>query len=171
MDYIYPTLNEKTRTLAVRLRFDNSKNELRPNMFAQVTIVSSSDETLLVPREAVIRTGSSNRVVLALGQGRFRAVEITLGRSNEEFFEVLEGIEEGERVVTSAQFLLDSESSKTAGVKRLVVGHTVQEQGINSACDGSVWRIDVGMARHFGGPIQVLEISKNAVFVLTAPTN
>ena len=115
VDYVYPSLDEQTRTLRVRLRFANSDLTLKPNMFAQVVIdVAQQGDVLLVPREAVIRTGDQNRVVLALGEGRFKSVAVALGRSDEQAVEILRGLEVGDTVVVSAQFLLDSESSKTS---------------------------------------------------------
>ncbi len=120
VDYVYPTLDIKTRTVKVRLRFENKNEELKPNMFAQVVIhTKNSEDVLLVPRESVIRTGNVNRVVLALGDGRFRSINVKVGRYNEQFAEILAGLKEGETVVTSAQFLLDSESSKTSDFKRM----------------------------------------------------
>lgn len=120
VDYVYPTLNPKTRTVKVRLRFNNENGLLKPNMFAQVVIhAKNSEDTLLVPAEAVIRTGNVNRVVLALGEGRFKSIEVKLGRLDNDSAEILEGLEEDERVVTSAQYLLDSESSKTSDFKRM----------------------------------------------------
>ncbi len=138
VDYVYPSLDMKTRTLKVRLRFDNENAELKPNMFAQVSIhAQSQKDTLLIPKEAVIRTGSLDRAVLALGDGRFKSVKVTLGRNSEEFIEILSGLTEGEQVVTSAQFLLDSESSKTSDFKRMhheeeatSVNTTVWTQGV-----------------------------------------
>ena len=89
-------------------------------MFAQVVIhLDNTKKTLLVPREAVIRTGHSNRVVLALGEGRFKAINVEVGRFDEQSAEILSGLSEGEKVVTSAQFLIDSESSKTSDFKRM----------------------------------------------------
>ncbi len=120
VDYIYPTLDAKTRTVKVRLRFDNSDRALKPNMFAQVAIhADSQDKALLVPKEAVIRSGASERVVLALGEGRFKSIEVNLGRFDEQHFEVLSGLNPGENVVVSAQFLLDSESGKSSDFKRM----------------------------------------------------
>jgi len=120
VDYVYPTLNAKTRTVKLRLRFDNKSKELKPNMFAEVVIHTKSDgDALLVPKEAIIRTGSVDRVVLALGEGRFKSIDVNLGRFDEQFAEIAYGLKEGERVVTSAQFLLDSESSKTSDFKRM----------------------------------------------------
>ena len=129
VDYVYPSLDIKTRTLKVRLRFDNDNRELKPNMFAQVIIhTKTTGETLVIPKEAVIRTGSMDRAVLALGEGRFKSVEVKLGRTNENFAEILMGLKVGERVVTSAQFLLDSESSKTSDFKRM--NHTEDNAAI-----------------------------------------
>jgi len=120
VDYVYPTLNPKTRTLKVRLRFENKDKQLKPNMFAQVVIHLKMDEKLLlIPREAVIRSGSSDRVVLALGEGRFKSIEVKVGRYDEQSAEILAGLDEGEMVVSSAQFLLDSESSKFSDFKRM----------------------------------------------------
>lgn len=120
VDYVYPTLEAKTRTVKVRLRFSNENGEFKPNMFAQITIHSNSDEkALLIPKEALIRTGNQDRVVLALGEGNFKSVEVSVGRFDSNNVEILSGIQAGEMVVSSAQFLLDSESSKTSDFKRM----------------------------------------------------
>lgn len=120
VDYIYPTLDAKNRTLRVRLRFNNQGHQLKPNMFAQVSIHSQkAEKQLIVPKEAVIRTGSQNRVVVALGEGRFKSVEVTLGRSDAANTEILSGVMADDEVVTSAQFLIDSESSKNSDFKRM----------------------------------------------------
>ena len=120
VDYIYPTLDPQTRTVRVRLRFENKDGLLKPNMFTQVVIHSdASAESLLIPKEAVIRTGRDDRVVLALGDGRFKSVEVKVGRYDEDSAEILSGLNEGDEVVTSAQFLIDSESSKTSDFKRM----------------------------------------------------
>ena len=120
VDYIYPILDNETRTVRVRLRFSNMGGLLKPNMFAQVIIHSGeSTPTLQVPRQALIRTGSQNRVVLALGEGRFKSVAVTLGRIGRGEAEILKGIEEGDKVVTSAHFLLDSESSIESDFQRM----------------------------------------------------
>ena len=120
VDYVYPSLDETTRTLRVRLRFPNPQRELRPNMFAQVIInTGESASTLLVPKQAVIRVDGQSRVVLDLGGGRFRSTPVRLGRLGDRQYEVISGLSEGDRVVTSAQFLLDSESSKQADLQRM----------------------------------------------------
>jgi len=146
VDYVYPTLDSKTRTVKVRLRFENKNQVLKPNMFAQVAIhTNNSSPSLLVPQEAVIRTGSVNRVVLALGDGRFKSINVKVGRFAENFVEILSGLDEGQRVVTSAQFLLDSESSKTSDFKRM--NHESSDEELAS----SVWveaRLNSLMAEH-----------------------
>lgn len=120
VDYIYPTLDSKTRTVRLRLQFDNPQNQLLPNMFAQVVIHSQSQApTLLIPKEALIRTGAQDRVVLALGEGSFKSIAVEAGREDLNNVEILSGLDEGDDVVASAQFLLDSESSKTSDFKRM----------------------------------------------------
>lgn len=120
VDYVYPTLDEKTRTVRIRMRFDNASRALKPNMFAHVDIRTSSQvEVLVVPRQSVIRTGSSDRVVLSLGGGAFKSVVVTVGRVGIDEVEILDGLCVDDEVVVSAQFLLDSESSKSSDFKRL----------------------------------------------------
>ncbi|SIS65615.1 efflux RND transporter periplasmic adaptor subunit [Neptunomonas antarctica] len=122
VDYVYPVLDPITRTLKVRMRFDNKDRQLKPNMFAEVVIHKHETEaSLTVPKEAVIRGAGSNRVVLALGEGRFKSIFVKTGLSDGKLVEVLQGLIAGEEVVTSAQFLLDSESSKTSDFKRMNV--------------------------------------------------
>ncbi|NRA82945.1 MAG: efflux RND transporter periplasmic adaptor subunit [Gammaproteobacteria bacterium] len=139
VDYIYPTLDAKTRTVQLRLRFANPDYMLKPNMYAQVAIDSiSTDDVLIVPREAVIRTGNSNRVVMSLGEGKFKSVKIKTGRSNATQMEVIEGLALGDLVVTSAQFLLDSESSVSSDFIRMD-----HQSGPQQVMAQSVWTTGV----------------------------
>ncbi|BFM10562.1 efflux RND transporter periplasmic adaptor subunit [Simiduia litorea] len=118
--YVYPSLNADTRTLRVRIRFNNRDRLLLPNMFAQLRISGDvGAEVLTLPRAAVIRTGRQNRVVLALGNGRFKSVAVQLGNMDQDFIEITEGLVEGDLVVISGQFLLDSESSKQSDFLRM----------------------------------------------------
>jgi membrane fusion protein, copper/silver efflux system len=120
VDYIYPILDATTRTVRVRLRFENPDLSLKPNMFAQVTIHDSNDEQqLLIPKEALIRTGKQDRVVLALNHGEFKSISVKIGNQDTEHVEVLSGLNEGDKIVVSAQFLIDSESSKTSDFLRM----------------------------------------------------
>ncbi len=134
VDYIYPTLDPKTRTLKVRLRFSNGDRELKPNMFTRVVIhAQSSSEVLVVPKEAVIRTGDTERVVLVLGDGRFKSINVRTGRFDDRYAEILEGLSEGETVVVSAQFLIDSESSKTSDFRRMNHGDSMNSMSEESS--------------------------------------
>lgn len=120
VDYIYPSLNATTRTLRVRLKFDNPQQQLKPNMFAQISIAAQSQQAQLqVPKEAVIRTGKQDRVVLALGEGQFKSVAVTVGSVDHDFIQIIEGLGKEDVVVTSAHFLIDSESSKNSDFKRM----------------------------------------------------
>ncbi len=113
IDYIYPYLNSATRTVRVRLRFPNPQLKLKPEMFAQVQIKSPvTKKVVVVPSEAVLDTGLKQRVFIALGNGRFEPREVKLGvyGDGNQYREVLAGLQGGEEVVTSAQFMLDSES-------------------------------------------------------------
>jgi Cu(I)/Ag(I) efflux system membrane fusion protein len=120
VDYVYPVLDPVTRTLRVRLRFDNPDERLKPNMYARVSIYGTlRPNALSVPREALIRAPERDRVVVALGDGKFRVHEVISGLETGAFVEILAGIEAGDEVVTSAQFLIDSEASLTGSIKRL----------------------------------------------------
>ncbi len=120
VDYIYPELDPVTRTLKVRLRFENTDGLLRPNMFARVLIHGSrTDEIVHVSNQAVIRGGSVNRVVVDLGGGRYQSKPVLLGIESGDRTAIRDGIKAGERVVTSAQFLIDSESNIEAALSRM----------------------------------------------------
>lgn len=124
VDYVYPELDRTTRTLPVRLRFDNADRLLRPNMYAAVTLAPPAPrEAVTVPSEAVIRTGRAERVILKVGEGTFRPRLVTTGVSDgfgaEGRTEIVQGLSAGEEVVASAQFLIDSESALNAGLVRM----------------------------------------------------
>lgn len=120
VDYVYPALAPQTRTLRVRLRFDNTDKILKPNMFAEVTINAESGEPqLLVPKSAVIRTGDKDVVVLALGAGKFKSVAVELAGIDEQYAAISKGLMIDDEVVVSAQFLIDSESNKKSDFKRM----------------------------------------------------
>jgi Cu(I)/Ag(I) efflux system membrane fusion protein len=119
VDYLYPELDPKTRTLRVRLVFPNPDLELKPNMFADVEIRGAPRQALSIPREALIATGVRESVVKALGEGRFQPVDVVTGIRSGEAVEILTGLGEGDSVVVSGQFLIDSESSLKASFGRL----------------------------------------------------
>jgi membrane fusion protein, copper/silver efflux system len=119
--YIYPTLDEKTRTAKVRMEFHNPGYFLKPGMFATVEIRSEvAPSALLVPDVAVLRSGEKNTVFVALDDGHFEARTVTLGpRAENHMYQVLSGLINGERVVTSGQFLLDSESQLRLATEKM----------------------------------------------------
>lgn len=120
VDYVYPILDPKTRTLRVRLHFDNPGEQLKPNMYAQVSIYGKlQPNALSIPLEALIRAPYRDRVVVSLGDGKFRVHEVMTGMESGEWVEIIAGIEEGDKIVTSAQFLLDSEASLVGSIRRL----------------------------------------------------
>lgn len=121
VDYVYPSLSEQTRTLRVRGEFSNDDLALKPGMFGQLSIRSAKTQppVPLIPREALIRTARQNRVVLALDGGRFKSVAVTPGRIGAGQVEITAGLEAGDRIVSSAQFLIDSESSRTSDFLRM----------------------------------------------------
>jgi Cu(I)/Ag(I) efflux system membrane fusion protein len=120
VEFVYPTIDPKTRTLRARLRFDNPDEALKPNMFATVSIhAGPQQQVLAIPREALIKTGDDQRVIVALGEGRFQPRAVTVGMESGGLVEILTGLREGERVVTSGQFLIDSEASLKASFTRM----------------------------------------------------
>ncbi|WP_428410603.1 efflux RND transporter periplasmic adaptor subunit [Hyphococcus sp.] len=125
VDYVYPTAEMMTRTVQVRLRFPNPGDRLRPNMFANVTIGAEPKQGVLtIPQSAVIRSSRGDRVILALGEGRFRPAEVKTGMESGGKVEVLGGLAAGERVVVESQFLIDSEASLDAGLLRMAAPDT-----------------------------------------------
>jgi Cu(I)/Ag(I) efflux system membrane fusion protein len=123
VEFVYPSLDPRTRTLRVRLRLNNPGEELKPQMFAAVKIFGEPRaDVLSVPRDAVIPTGGNPRVVKALGGGRFQPAEVEVGVEAGNRVEIRSGLAEGDAVVVQAQFLLDSESSLSAEVRRLDSG-------------------------------------------------
>ena len=120
VEYVYPNLDQMTRALTVRLKFDNPGETLKPNMFGDVYIFSGAKENIIVvPRESVIRTGTSERVILAKGEGRFEPREVITGIESGDWIEIQSGLNEGEDVVISGQFLIDSEASTKASFARM----------------------------------------------------
>jgi len=120
VEYIYPDLDPKSRTLRVRLTFENPENLLKAHMYAEVIIYGGPRrDVLVVPREAIILTGERESVVKALGGGRFEPVDVVTGMRQGGQVEVLAGLDEGDEIVVSGQFLIDSESSLRASFLRM----------------------------------------------------
>lgn len=119
--YIYPYLEAKTRTVKARLEFDNPGWALKPEMYANVMINTGGvKEEVAVPTEAVIRSGERNIVVVSLGKGRFLSRDVILGAAGDHYYQVSSGLAAGEEVVTSAQFLIDSESRLKEAISKML---------------------------------------------------
>jgi Cu(I)/Ag(I) efflux system membrane fusion protein/cobalt-zinc-cadmium efflux system membrane fusion protein len=118
VSFIYPTIEPKTRTVKVRIDVKNN-GELKPDMLANVTIMGKElDNALVAPENAIIRSGKNDIVIIALGEGRFRPQNVLLGEYSDGYYQVLNGLSEGDQIVTSAQFLIDSESNLRTAVNQ-----------------------------------------------------
>lgn len=120
--YVYPDVNEKTRTARVRMEFHNPGFFLKPGMFASVRVSAElNPSALLVPDSAVLRSGEKDTVFVALEGGKFEPRSITIGpRAEGDRYQVISGLNEGERVVTSGQFMLDSESHMREAIQKML---------------------------------------------------
>lgn len=128
VSYIFPYLNPETRTVRVRIDIPNPSGALKPEMFATVELQSPlAVEAVAIPEQAVIHSGERNVVVIALGDGRFESRNVNLGVLAGGFYQVLDGVTEGEDIVVSSQFLIDSESNLKAAL-----------QGMNEGSDSTV---------------------------------
>ena len=115
--YVYPTVDEKTRTAKVRFQFANRAGRLKPGMFATVYLVGRGPAGLVVPPDAVLEAGRDQLVFVALGEGRFEPRPVTVGRRTRDEVEITSGLKDGEQVATGAAFFLDSESQLRAAVQ------------------------------------------------------
>ncbi len=149
--YVYPTLNPQTRTVPVRIELANPGGKLKPAMYADVDIpVGGAAPVVTVPASAVIDSGRRQVVLVQLAEGRFEPRPVKLGTRGGEVVQVLEGVQEGETVVVSANFLIDAESNlkaalsgmeTPAGAKPATVGH--QAEGVLNAVDAAASTVTV----------------------------
>ncbi|MGR6504190.1 efflux RND transporter periplasmic adaptor subunit [Shewanella sp. Koi 1] len=124
IDYIYPELDPITRSLRVRVVLNNTDVSLRPKTLAKVSLFGGPNkDVLVIPQEALIQTGKENRVIVKQADDSFTAKAVTVGMMSQGKAEIVSGLSEGERVVTSGQFLLDSEASLKGSLMRLSSGH------------------------------------------------
>ena len=138
VEYVYPHLDPETHTLEIRLRFDNPDILLKPNMYANVKILASPENNVLaIPNQAVIREGQGRdtHVILALGQGQFKPQKVVLGIESGDMVEVRAGLKAGDTIVTSGEFLLDSEASIQASFERMDAGDAQPTQATHSHQD------------------------------------
>ncbi|HEX9248959.1 MAG TPA: efflux RND transporter periplasmic adaptor subunit [Gemmatimonadaceae bacterium] len=118
--YIDPILGEQARTVKARITVPNSDGRIKPGMYATVILSSAAQSALTVPRSAVVQTGERALVFVDLGNGKLNAQTVRLGRTGGDYAEVLSGLTPGQRVVTSAQFLIDSESNLGEVMKSMI---------------------------------------------------
>ena len=116
MGFIYPTLDPKTRTVKVRFELDNPGEKLKPNMYANVELKIPLGTRLAVPRDAVIDSGERQLIFIHHGGGKLEWRLVKLGVSAGDLVEVVEGLTEGDHLITSGSFLIDSESQLKAAV-------------------------------------------------------
>ena len=133
---ILPSADDESRTITVRAQMPNPGRRLKPGMFAQVSLTPERREALLIPSEAVIRTGERTIVMIAQGEGRYRPAEVRVGREANGRTEVLAGLAPGEEVITSGQFLIESEASLTGlDVRQIGETPTAQRSGAQGAAE------------------------------------
>ncbi|MCW8808800.1 MAG: efflux RND transporter periplasmic adaptor subunit [Rhodanobacter sp.] len=138
VDYVYPDISSMTRTVKARIRFTNADRRLQPNMFAHVTLQATPQENVLfIPDLALIRTGHGQRVIVALGGGRFDVCPVEAGTTSGDKVEILKGLRAGQQVVTSAQFMLDSEANIDAAALRLGAGRSGCQEAPQAATEGA----------------------------------
>jgi hypothetical protein len=137
--FIYPYLNAELRQVKVRLEFANPGLVLKPGMFANVVLDSTlARDRVLVPREAIIDTGTRQVALVSLGQGRFEPRAVQLGaEAGGGQVEIVSGLKQGEHIVVSAQFLLDSESNRREALAKMVKGQPAGEQKTQAAVEGA----------------------------------
>lgn len=137
LTYIYPYAESKTRTVKARLEFDNPGLRLKPETFANIGIEASAREDVVaVPSEAIVRSGLQEKVFVVREPGKFEPRDVVVGVSSEGFTEVREGLATGEKVVVSAQFLIDSESKlREATAKMLAIEPATEEANHDHQAD------------------------------------
>ncbi len=136
VSFIYPTLDPISRTAKIRIVIDNSSGKLKPAMFANIKIKGEDlGNRPTIPENAVLRSGSRDIVILALGDGKFKPVDVELGTYADGYYQVLKGLNEGNKIVTSAQFLIDSESNLRAAISQFQSGESETEKVKNETQD------------------------------------
>jgi len=135
--FIYPYLEAKTRTVKIRLEFNNHQLELKPEMFANVTVLASKQvNAVVVPSEAIIRTGEHDQVFLERDVGKFEPREVTLGVESDGLVQIIKGLKAGDKVVTSGQFLIDSESKLKEATAKMMEPKTAKKSVSPAAAGG-----------------------------------
>jgi Cu(I)/Ag(I) efflux system membrane fusion protein len=142
VEYVYPTLQSEARTLKARIAIPNPEGRIKPGMYATVRFSTRTQTTLTVPTSAVLQTGERSVVFVDVGGGKLMPQEVEIGRVAGDFTEILAGVEPGQRVVTSAQFILDSESN-LAEVMKSMVGMGGSMEGMDMSGGGDMEGMDM----------------------------
>jgi len=153
MAYIYPSLNTEARTVRVRFELPNPGMKLKPGMYGDVTLQTDAVKALVVPKEAVLETGLRQLVFMDRGEGAYVQYPVKLGRRSQDSVEVLEGLKEGDRIVTSANFLLDAESKLTsASSMQAMMGRIgMGDWQMRGAHEGKMEGMDMGSMKGMEG--------------------
>ncbi|HSL02424.1 MAG TPA: efflux RND transporter periplasmic adaptor subunit [Nitrospiraceae bacterium] len=153
VSYIYSTLNTEARTVRVRVEMPNLGLRLKPGMFGTVTLVTDAARMLVVPKEAVLDTGLRQLVFMDRGEGAYAPYPVKLGHKSQDFVEVLEGLKEGDRIVISANFLLDAESKLTsASSMQAMMGRIgMGDWQMRGAYEGKMEDMDMGGMKDMEG--------------------
>jgi Cu(I)/Ag(I) efflux system membrane fusion protein len=144
---ILPEINPATRTVRTRIEVANHSAKLKPGMYANVSFASRGREALIVPSEAVIHTGERGVVILAEGEGRFRATEVETGMETGGHTEIRKGLKAGDRVVVSGQFLIDSEAGLRSAIQRLSVDAPKEAPAQLHRGTGRVTKVEPSLGR------------------------
>jgi RND family efflux transporter MFP subunit len=158
--YIYPTVDEKTRTARVRMEFHNPGYFLKPGMFATVQAISELEPSaLLVPDMAILRSGEKSTVFVALDGGKFEPRTVTLGpQAENDYYQVLSGLKEGERIVTSGQFMLDSESQLREAIQKMQgsTPHSPEPPNVGVAASSRAATLPAAASSLTNGPVKYI---------------
>ncbi|BBI65605.1 hypothetical protein HSBAA_PA_2080 (plasmid) [Vreelandella sulfidaeris] len=157
IETILSEANLDSRTVRVRIELPNPEQRLRPGMTAEVTLTRSDEMALVLPTEAVIRTGRRTLVMVTEGEGKYRPIEVRTGREAGGKTEVLEGLEENQQVVASGQFLLDSEASLRGLTTQMNQPVSAPEPALHEA-EGTIITLEEGAIVLSHGPFKTLNM-------------
>lgn len=164
VEYVYPTVDPQTRSVPVRIRLENGDGALRPDMYLNVAIETEPRTNVLqIPLEAVIRTGRSERVILAEGDGRYRPASIVTGAESGGMVEILSGLAAGEHIVVSSQFLLDSEASIQGAMLRMSPPGAVTHEPVPPGDDAPIQARSAGTVISLMRAHGMVEIEHGAI--------
>mgnify|MGYP000050093879 CR=1 FL=1 len=169
--FIYPYLDPKTRTARLRLSFPNPDDELKPGMYANVYLENTlPGKHLVIPQEAVIDSGVRKRVFVSKGKGKFEPREVEIGvEGNNYMFEVLDGLSEGERIVVSGQFLLDSESRLQEAIEKMLEARAAGGGDAGEDLDMDGMTMEDGDAGMQGDDLDMSDLTMDDVPAQTPP--